>query len=42
MNSAQLRLAHTKNCRVEFLNIPAQVQEFIRVSDLQDVLLKAG
>jgi len=37
-----LRLAHEKNCRVEFLNIPAQVQELIRVSDLQDVLLKAG
>lgn len=37
-----LRLAREKNCRVEFLNIPAQVQEFIRVSDLQDVLLKAG
>ena len=36
------RLAHTKNCRVEFLNIPEQVQELIRVSDLQDVLLKGG
>ncbi|MBI5612634.1 MAG: STAS domain-containing protein [Gammaproteobacteria bacterium] len=37
-----LRLAREKNCRVEFLNIPEQVQEFIRVSGLQDVLLKAG
>jgi phospholipid transport system transporter-binding protein len=36
-----LRLAREKNCRVEFLNIPEQVQEFIRVSGLQDVLLKA-
>ena len=35
-----LRLAREKNCRVEFLNIPEQVQEFIRVSGLQDVLLK--
>ncbi len=34
------RLAREKNCQVEFLNIPAQVQELIRVSDLQDVLLK--
>ena len=37
-----LRLARAKNCQIEFLNIPAQVQELIRVSDLQDVLLKAG
>jgi phospholipid transport system transporter-binding protein len=37
-----LRLAREKNCRVEFLNIPEQVQEFIRVSGLQDVLLKPG
>jgi phospholipid transport system transporter-binding protein len=37
-----LRLARAKNCRLEFLNIPEQVQEFIRVSGLQDVLLKAG
>ncbi len=37
-----LRLAREKNCRVEFLNIPEQVQEFIRGSGLQDVLLKAG
>lgn len=36
------RLARTKNCQIEFLNIPAQVQELIKVSDLQDVLLKAG
>ena len=36
------RLAHEKNCKVEFLNIPEQVQELIKVSDLQDVLLKPG
>jgi len=37
-----LRMAREKNCRIEFLNIPEQVQELIRVSGLQDVLLKAG